>query len=882
MHKKDSKSKRLIKPAYLFLTIIMLLSVATPFITSLASTLFYSIDYAGREADPDTSAPANMGFLDIPKLHDGRIWTDKSVNVNTAPGADDFIVTLSALSQSFSLYDGYVIPTDTVFIIDVSGSMYMESIAGRPRIAVLVEALNEAVGILLDANAQNRIAVAAYGGRTGGFSRAEYVIPLGRPELIQGAADFFTYRPGSPNNYVDVNTTNRNTTSVLVQGSTPTQRGILYGSSILENADELTIPALTPTGEPFTDPAGTQFMVTRKPNFILMTDGEPTMAWSDYLFTADPTDTNQTHGDGSNGETGVSLLTVLTAAHRKRLVYQRYYGSNPLHDPTVLNYSGLNDEPVGFYTISLNDVPAPLLISATMLPFDQANVSADGNADLAYPDANGDTIAGPYPSGPPLNAPIISMGEQLRDFITSGTLSFFAQFRLVYPNYIWQDATINNSEALTLDELAFADAFFPANDLQTLRDAFASIAIDLQRESYSGATSSEPGEEEFDGYLVFSDVLGEYMEFKGITGFEFDNTAFNRNGFAEAIINNTGGARTRYEDILYRHMNYGNMPGVHEYDSIRYIQKERVSALIESNIASGSLAANNCIRYYAYGNRDFAGSFYNTDGSPATIPERGVAEVKVYPMWGTLNTAVHTGGATDLMYITFHVVTALENNTLFEEIFNNDPAGNPLNRTLRKGDQMVRWYIPAVLIPQRKVDRDTGSVTGNKLPVRVNYKVGLSDEMVKTGVSDSYRALHKKSGNNVYFYTNQYLMNVSMSFFQPHMLNPFYQTGRPGMNEREVAKASNPTETAPHVTLNRFAYIPGEGRTDMQQLGNNGRLTAELIEIERAPQTGTINRSSLYIYMFYASLVFIGIAALGFIGERYIFNKKNRKKRDKK
>ena len=85
---------------------------------------------------------------------------------------------------------------------------------------------------------------------SGGYSRAEDILPLGRPELISGAIDYFTYRLGSPNNYVDVNTVVKLTASVLVQGSTPTQRGIYNGARILTTASDLTVPANDALGDP--------------------------------------------------------------------------------------------------------------------------------------------------------------------------------------------------------------------------------------------------------------------------------------------------------------------------------------------------------------------------------------------------------------------------------------------------------------------------------------------------------------------------------------------------------------------------------------------------------------------------------------------------------
>ena len=607
MQRKFSWTKPFVRCICFFLATIVLTSL-----TSLAVAPDLTVDYDSRIADPDTSSPSHMGFLNIPWLHDGRIWTDKSVQVNTEPDEEDFSVTLSVLSQSYTASAGYVIPTDTVFIIDMSGSMYMESIGTRPRVAVLVDALNEAIDILLDANPRNRIAVVAYGGRTGGYSRAEDILPLGRPELIPDATSYFTYRPGSINNFVDVNTVVKLTASVLVQGSTPTQRGIYNGARILAAATDLTIPALDALGNPVTDSIGTQKMITRKPNIILMTDGEPTMAWSDYLFTTPPADTSQNYGDGINGEIGVSLLTALTAAHRKRLVHEHYYEKNPAHLPDVANYTG-GTEPLGFYTISLNDVPPPLLISATMFPFDPADTSPGGFADRADLTTN----VGPYNTPYPVDGSIESMGDLLRDLVSPGPITFTTQFRVGFGNYRWEDLSIDNPESLTLDELAFADMFFPAGDLSTLRDAFASITTEIQKQSYSGITDAEAGQEAFDGYLVFSDVLGDYMEFRGISDFEFDGVSFSRTGFSQAILNNTDGARTRYEDILYHHLNYGNMPGDTGYAPARYVTTAQVRELVESNINSGYLAANNSIKYYAYENRDYAGSFFDISGSEA-------------------------------------------------------------------------------------------------------------------------------------------------------------------------------------------------------------------------------------------------------------------------
>jgi len=882
------KTKKVISK--ILIAVFLLPAICILPLTADATTPGYEIDYESRVSDPDTSGSSFMGFLDIPWLHDGRIWADKSVNVRMAAGANDFDVTLSALSQSFMISDAYVVPADTVFIIDVSGSMYQESINGRPRVAVLVDALNEAIGILLDANPENRVAVVAYGGGAPGTgdSRGVEIIPLGRPVLTTDATSFFSHRVSGSNHYIDVNTTNRQIASVIVQGSTPTQWGILLGANVLTSATDRTIPALNPAGDPVIV-GGIPQTVTRKPNIILMTDGEPTMAWNDYLFATDPTSTSQDYGDGSYGETGVSLLTILTAAHRKRLVSLYYYANNPAH-PGALN--GIGPGTVGFYTISLNDDPPPPLISATMFPFNPSNTAAPGYADAALPtEVNIDTLGGDYPyPDPPGTGLNISMGTLLRNFAATPAtpITFAAQWRnptsYVHGTYVWRpdvQATNSLTTPLTLTEIAYADKFFPANDLQTLRDAFAEITTDIQRDSYSAVTAVPPGADAFGGYLVFSDVLGEYMEFRGVTGFEFDGTLYNRAGFAPAIIGNISSARDRYEDILYHHLNYGNLDifGV-PIDSSRFVDAATVTALITANIESGYTAANNSIKYYAKANRDFAGSFYNLDGTLASIPSGAVATVEVYPMWGDIGTPVLPGGETNLMHITFHVVTVLNNNTVFKEIFSVDPATTAFDRTLNRGDQIIRWYIPASFIPQRHLAHSTGVLSGNEQPTRVHYRVGLNETLIRAGISSAYTDKHTV-GNQLYFYTNRNPDNVTLAIYQPHILNPFYQPGRPGYDDiRGVLKSSNRTRTAPLVSRGRvFGSLVGE-RTNIIQLGNNGRLTItfEVPPVPPtpppSPQTGITQSVAPYI----AVVIGILLAGSGFvfiIRDKLFFRRKN-------
>ncbi|MCL2853561.1 MAG: VWA domain-containing protein [Defluviitaleaceae bacterium] len=134
------------------LGIFLSLTLFISFPAALVSAVAFPLDGEGRFfdvynmiADPDTSAPPTS--LSDTDISDALIWTDKTVSADGGQ-PDEFLVTLSALSQSFRV-NSYVEPSDTVFIIDVSGSM-TEIVPGygRSRIAMLVDALNEAIGIL--------------------------------------------------------------------------------------------------------------------------------------------------------------------------------------------------------------------------------------------------------------------------------------------------------------------------------------------------------------------------------------------------------------------------------------------------------------------------------------------------------------------------------------------------------------------------------------------------------------------------------------------------------------------------------------------------------------------------------------------------------------
>jgi len=195
-----------------------------------------------------SSMPANYQFVNR-SSNDGRIWTDKSVNASyafiydtlggvvgaeaTSPTAPEFLVTYSALSQTITKTNIIVEPSDTVFVIDVSGSMVSNTVPGdgRSRIAVIVEALNSAIKMIMEASPDNRISVVIYGGQSVGgqnYARAQPILPIGRydastPIFSMSGTSTVTVRSGVSAIH----------SSFTVEGGTPTQLGMRRGGQVL-------------------------------------------------------------------------------------------------------------------------------------------------------------------------------------------------------------------------------------------------------------------------------------------------------------------------------------------------------------------------------------------------------------------------------------------------------------------------------------------------------------------------------------------------------------------------------------------------------------------------------------------------------------------------
>ena len=730
--------------------------------------------YDSRVVDGNTSDPSGVfsnevGSDGVP-IDDGRIWTDKTVTLGSE--LDEFDITLSALGQSFNIETDVPVPSDTVIIIDVSASMRTNNVgtgpSARSRIAVLVDALNVSIRTLLDAHPENRIAVIAYGGTTTGsgvnvrqLSRIQHVLELGRPDV---AGNIFTMQgtnqvrvnAGVSASLLHPDTANR---LISVDGATPTQRGIYAGARILLNNSDTTIMV-----------DGVE--ITRSPNIILMTDGEPTLGWTDFKFANSVSDTNDGFDIGfiTASHESLALLTVLTAAHRKQLV-ENHYGV-----------------PAGFYTIGFGE--NSMLVLSSMDPagtHPQHGTNAAGINLIVPPGGNNQ----------------LSMQNLLNNFLQYGEITFQTAGKQPNQNTRRMVTVENAVGAGAVTSWDYADLSFSAMNVAELERAFKAIteAITLVDTNYPTRLNGVGAN--FAGHIVFTDVLGEYMEFRGINEMRFGGQTYYASSLGTYDLTDTNSpARADFIRVMMN-QHIAAASG----NPISYAQ---AAALLDSNIAAGNVSLGRVV-YFANAQGEFISSAYDSNGNRVAAPSTAASLTAQYMFRGEAFDPV-SGELTDLMYSAFYVVTALADG-YFECAFKD---GENLQRFLRAGEQLVRWYIPASLIPLRDVT-PSGTVTANPPPFQVAYTIGLNMERIRA--AESVPTLHTNRWSDEEGFTN-----VSQAFFRPHPENPFYSASSAASREKDV----NVTETAPYV-WSRSDFAGANGTPVWAyRLGNNGQIDAPL------------------------------------------------------
>ncbi len=309
-----------------------ILSIALCFAVIL-SCLPMSVFAAKTETNPyynrivDVNTMDNWTkYFDINNLdttNAGGVWTDKSVftdasafpdSVKMINDDDNFLTALSALAANKEVVGYSTVPTDTVLVLDLSGSMENSSSEDR-----LIDAANSAIKRLLDTNNNNRVGVVLYSasGSTGTSTYSESVtqiLPIDR------------YTTGSDGKYLSLN--NQGTVSVdsdvrgtknfdrktkSFGGGTYIQAGLWEALKMFEDMDTVISDNNWQAGD------------NRMPILVLMSDGAPSTGTTNY---ANVGTSNVGNGDENGLVAGNAFLTQLTASYVINRIKAHYQGEN--------------------------------------------------------------------------------------------------------------------------------------------------------------------------------------------------------------------------------------------------------------------------------------------------------------------------------------------------------------------------------------------------------------------------------------------------------------------------------------------------------------------------------------------------------------------------
>ncbi len=582
--------------------------VALPTVSLMAATE----EYYNRVVDVNTMDNWQK-YFDLNNLdtsNAGGVWTDKSVfkdasafdgKITMLDGDKNFLTALSALAANKEIVGYSTVPTDTVLVLDASGSM-----SGSQ--ASLVTAANNAIKQLLAVNENNRIGVVLYSASTeqGTSTYKESVtqlLPINRYTTARDGRyiylDDTTVKVDGDTRGAGSNQQIR--TTKTFGGGTYMQAGIWEAYKMFTSMDTVISDNNWQSGD------------NRMPIMVLMTDGKPTTGTTYFddvensQYTRNYGIFNQNQetviesnvGDGmdENVTAGQAFLTQLTASYAMNRIEAHYKAEN---QPA----RGL------FYTLGFNI----------------------GNDNIARsvmePDSSTITDA---------------LWKTYTD-LESGTMAVNVRGR----NGNNTDVTISkNSYAIGK---SYVDEYFSASG-DGLETAFQSIVDEIIIQSRYYPTHLEGGSPDFSGYIEFTDTIGEYMEVKDVKGILLGSTLFNGHMMASKLTDTTEGGLGTVENPT----DLGDEFIRAVKTRLGIAETADAQALVAKAFAAGQLRYNsatdwsNYIGWYAKADGTYAG-FYDEGNTVA--PSDAVYINKSYGFLGETTGSIKNS---DMMYMSVQI-----------------------------------------------------------------------------------------------------------------------------------------------------------------------------------------------------------------------------------
>ena len=792
----------------LLICMAMILSYIPGFgVTAKAATGDMNIVSGSKKADPSTlnGWEAYFGESKLDTEFAGAVWTDKSVfraATDGLPGValtdnSNFLVALSAIASNISITGHTSAPTDTMLVLDLSGSMVDDTYeVGTIRqgnqyqtanaidmslIDAMVEATNDTIDTLMKQNTNNRVGVVLYSGNAASNQAATpgtatVVLPLGRYAGVQGeylsvdttyttqtlytrqnwrwtATGEATYVPSGSNVNVSVMDglkteagANVTDASKRANGGTYIQNGLYQAMGQFLNVTDTTVPEGRPQ-------AGAE----RLPVIVLMSDGAPTIATTSYTNIG-----NSNTGDGTATNDRITFLTQLTAAYVRGRVASHYQENS-------------NDEKdLLFLTLGLGTENSSAATN-TLYP-------AGSNSDLV-------TYWNRYLAG--------TAGQNVTAITDNDPLTVRREADVEAMNYV--------------------DTYYYASNAQGLIDSFHEIISEISIKAESYATLVEGSSADFSGYVTFQDELGELMQIYNVGGILLGNTLFTgrelAKGMTDGNLGTVDGPTERGNELVrtVRERILGTTTTqAQQLINNAYLDQQ----LYYENDNSWS----NYIGWYADENGNYVG-FWDKDSGYGNAPAGAVYANKSYGYLG-LN------GDSDMMHTVVMVRTDLA--------------------TLH---QSVIFKIPASLLPTVRynvtLDEDDPSKVEEFIregadPMRLVFEVGVREDLNAVNLNDKIAAhiqkgghVHRNNDGTVTFYTNEWAIGndkngngipdpeevdsamVAQSHFHPALDNSrfYYTEDTPILtgNDALVTGSARPAGTGYYY--NRYIYSASERET---------------------------------------------------------------------
>ena len=710
-----------------------------------------------RVADPSTLD----GWKDIFSLENptteyaGAIWTDKSVltddevfsgAVKMQNEESNFLVALSAIASDQSITGYSQVPTDTIFVLDVSRSMGADVQPGDKNnnaVDELIKATNEAITQLMSANNNNRVGVVLYSGTystdvAADATNAMVLLPLGRYEHEDNA---FLIKD---NHIFTVGTLMRTAESIKVNASVTSSGEVveqkereIFGGTFTQGGVYAAMMEFM--GVEDTEVHSQQFQsgTKRLPVMVLMSDGVATSASTNYMGEDGSIGTSDM-GNGNTPEdelaTAVPFATQLTCAYAKEKISE-HYGRESL-----------------FYTLGYNVKSTPVL--------DPANTSTD-----AHWETYNATKAGDY--------------MQLAVKSTWISNGWWGEGH-------WDEEykTIRKSE-YDLDK-NYADKYFYTDD--DLSGAFREITDEIMNKSLYYPTQVSSGNIHHDGYVEFIDDIGQFMEVKKVHGILLGDTLFTGDNIASNFIAGGGGNL----GTIDRPSTLGNEMIRSVKARLGITETARAQELVREAFMAKQLYCDpatgdwsNYIGWYADADGNYLGHGAREDKEPLA------GAVFYNESYGYLGEVVDGHKQSDMMYVSVQVHTRIETGTsavIFRVPASLVPVIN-YNVTMTGESMEAPGEITLTVNDTSKKDADNdGDVdeTVHASPIRLVFEVGLKDGINELNVSQTVGESYKYSEDGTYdFYVSRWNADAinhehpstaenTVSFFEPSEENGRY------------------------------------------------------------------------------------------------------------